>query len=142
MAPNVVGKSLGGDYLALADHRGEVVLVNVWATWCGPCRSELPALARLHRAHLNDGFSVFAVSVDKHGAEGKVRGMAQEFALPFPIVLDPDRRWIEALEASSLPTSVLVGRSGAVLWRRQGAIRADDPELQRTLITALAAPAP
>ena len=141
IAPRITAKSLSGDYVELSDFQGEVVLVNLWATWCGPCRVELPALEQLHRHNHDRGFSVLGVSVDGERGEKEVRKMVASLRLSYPILLDPAGRSSTAYQATGYPTSVLVGRDGRVRWRRAGAITAKDEELLRAIEAALTEPA-
>lgn len=138
----VYGKTLGGEYRSLEDFRGQVVLLNVWATWCEPCRQELPELARLHRQHKDEGFTVLGVSIDGARDEGKVRSMASQFALPFPILLDPRSRTVTELQVVGYPTTFVISRSGQIRWRRDGIITEHDAELATALKAALAEPVP
>jgi thiol-disulfide isomerase/thioredoxin len=137
-APSLVGKTLEGDTFDLSEHRGEVVLVNVWATWCAPCREELPELRALHERHGARGFTVVGVSVDRRAALASVRQMTQDFRLPYPIVFDPESEAIEGWKVHGYPTSFLVDRSGAVTWRRDGIVRPQDDELGAAIEAALA----
>lgn len=136
-APRYAGVTLDGTTFELAAHRGEVVLVNVWATWCPPCRDELPELARIHRDFEPERFTVVAISVDDEDAEPRVRSLARRLDLPFPIVLDPRSHATSRFLARAFPTSLLVDREGSVVWRRSGLIRPNDnelgPILRRTL---------
>ena len=141
VAPRITAKSLEGDYVELSDFRGEVVLINLWATWCGPCRVELPALQRLHRGYHDRGFSVLGVSVDGERGEAEVRKMVRSLGLNYPILLDPSARSSTAYEAPGYPTSILVGRDGRVRWRRAGALTDKDKDLLEAIEAALAAPA-
>ncbi|MCA9634946.1 MAG: TlpA family protein disulfide reductase [Myxococcales bacterium] len=136
-APRITGKDLAGEYVALEDHRGEVVLLNLWATWCAPCRAELPALERLHRRFQGRGFTVLGVSVDSERSEAAVRAMVREVPVTYPVLLDPAARAAEALGATGYPTSILVGRDGVVRWRSVGALRDDDPGLLAAIEAAL-----
>ena len=141
-APTLAGKTTTGEYLALSDLRGKVVLVNVWATWCKPCTRELPELARLHRVRGPEGFSVLGVSVDKRQMLPKVRSFEQSYQLGYPTLFDPESRAIADWSIHGYPTSILVGRDGTIRWRRDGMIETDDTELARQLDAALAEPAP
>ena len=140
-APALAGKTIDGDDLSLADLHGQVVLVNIWATWCKPCMRELPELATLHRQHASEGFTVLGVSVDKRQMLGKVRSMVTSYALEYPMLFDPESQAIEPWQVAGYPTSVLVGRDGTIRWRRDGMIHPDDPELDKQLEAALAQPA-
>jgi peroxiredoxin len=140
-APALAGKTIDGDELSLADLRGQVVLVNVWATWCKPCTRELPELAKLHRERSGQGFSVLGVSVDKRQLLGKVRTEVMRYELGYPVLFDPESRAIGPWSIAGYPTSVLVGRDGTIRWRRDGMIHPGDPELAKQLEAALAQPA-
>ncbi len=142
LAPRITGKSLGGDYVQLADYAGQVVLINLWATWCGPCRAELPALERLHQSYKKRGFTVLGVSVDSERGEADVRAMVRNIKLSYPVVLDPSGHSTAIYKASGYPTSVLVGRDGQVRWRRAGALTDNDAELIAAIEAALSKPAP
>lgn len=137
-APAMVGKTLDGEPFALTDLAGKVVLINVWATWCGPCREELPELQRLHAAHNGRGLTVVGVSVDRRGALRAVRAMADDFSLTYPIVFDPDSEAIADWAVRGYPTSFLVDREGMLRWRRDGIVRPDDAELGAAIEAALA----
>ena len=141
-APRVTGKTLEGEYVALGDHAGKVVLLNVWATWCKPCRQELPELERLHRELGPEGLQVLAFSVDSPRAEPQVRKLAADLKLTFPIVLDPANSSVKAYGVNGYPTSFIIGRDGQIRWRRDGMIRKGDEELAEQLRAALAAPVP
>jgi peroxiredoxin len=140
-APALAGKTIDGDPLSLADLRGQVVLVNVWATWCKPCERELPELAKLHRELSPQGFSVLGVSVDKRQLLHKVRAMVTSYQLEYPTLFDSESQAIAPWQIVGYPTSVLVGRDGTIRWRRDGMIHPGDPELAKQLESALAQPA-
>ncbi len=137
-APPLVGKTLDGEPFDLADLRGTVVLVNVWATWCAPCRHELPELVRLHHMYGERGFAVVGVSVDARRASGALRAMVRELEIDYPIVVDPDQKAVEPLGIRGYPTSILVDREGTVRWRRDGIIEVDDADLGPAIAAALA----
>jgi thiol-disulfide isomerase/thioredoxin len=137
-APPLVGKTIDGEAFSLAELGGQVVLVNAWATWCAPCREELPELQRLHVAHGPRGFTVVGVSVDRRAALRAVKTMANDFGLTYPVVFDPDSEAIGPWSVRGYPTSFLVDRQGKVRWRRDGIVRPDDAELGAAIEAALA----
>lgn len=141
-APRLTGKDIHGEYVSLQDFRGKVVLLNVWATWCGPCRQELPELRELHERWKNQGLTVVGVSVDAAKDADKVAKMAQQFRLDYPLMLDPLGKSIEAFELRGYPTSFVIGKDGTVLWRRDGIIHPGDTELTNQIQAALRLPAP
>lgn len=137
--PDLVFADLGDGTHNLADHRGKVVLVNIWASWCEPCKEELPTLERLWRTHRGDGLEVVGVSIDAHRAEGQVRALVKMHRLTYTILLDPASRVVPLLKVSGYPTTFLFGRDGTLKWRRDGLIPEGDPELAAALKDALAA---
>lgn len=111
--------SLAGDTVSLWGQRGRVVLVNIWATWCPPCREEMPSIQRLYEAFGDSGFTVLAVSIDADTTP--VRPFVEELGLTFPILLDP-RGSIQTLYGTvGVPESFVVDRSGRLVLRRLGA---------------------
>lgn len=140
LAPRLTGQDLEGTYRALEDFRGKVVLLNVWATWCPPCRQELPELRAIQTDHGGDDFSVLGVSIDREGDAKKVRHLAKTFDLNYPVILDPSSRSIDAYEIRGYPTSFVIGRDGMIRWRREGIILPDDSDVAGQIRAALAQP--
>ena len=113
--------SLQGANWSLAAQRGNVVLVNFWATWCGPCRAETPDLVRLARDYEPMGVAVVGVSLDEHGT-GPVREFVNSFRIPYPVLMPPaDSPLTSAIQ--SVPTTLLVDRQGRVAKKYVGAFR-------------------
>ena len=137
-APAYVTTALDGDSVSLAAQRGQVVLLNIWATWCHPCRDEVPVLEELHRRHAARGLRVIGVSIDAAGEERAIRRFARDFAMTYPIWRDADERISSLVLALGVPTTLLVGRDGTVLWRHTGPVRRDDPALGQLIERALA----
>lgn len=131
-----------GTRVALADLRGQAVLVNLWATWCAPCREEMPHLIDIHTAYRDRGLEVIGLSVDDADLQPQVEKMAAELGVTFPIWLDPDQRLQTALDAPSLPVTIILDRKGNIVFRRDGTITADDPELTSAIERALTQPPP
>lgn len=136
-APGFVATTFAGDTVSLDDYRGKVVLVNVWATWCAPCREEMPSMQRLHERVTDPDFEILAVSVDASllgslGWGGRIGGnvqeFAEEFALTFPILLDPSGATAEAYHATALPESFVVGRDGIIYKKVAGGTAWDSEE--------------
>ncbi len=133
LAPDYAAPTLDGGRLALADLRGQPVLLNLWATWCAPCRQETPALITLHRRFAPRGLRVVGVSVDERAAASSVRDFVAENALPYAILHDADDRASGLFGVPALPGSFLFNRAGVLVWRRLGALRVDDPDLARAM---------
>lgn len=136
-APPLTGKTIDGEAFDLAELRGQVVLVNVWATWCAPCREEFPELRKLAETNADRGLAVVGVSVDRRNALRAVKQMATDFSLPYPVVFDPESESIGAWEIKGYPTSFLVDREGVIRWRRDGIIRPNDADFSAHLEAAL-----
>jgi cytochrome c biogenesis protein CcmG, thiol:disulfide interchange protein DsbE len=125
-------KNLDGSKFDLAARRDKVVLLNLWATWCPPCRVEIPELQRLHDAYAARGFEVVGVSIDE-GEPAEVEQFVTDQKITYPIVLDPEQKLPNLLETSMLPTSLLIGRDGRIVWKRIGAILEGDQELKQAI---------
>jgi peroxiredoxin len=101
---------LGGETLKLKGQRGKPVLINFWATWCAPCREEMPAMERLYRKHRERGFVLLAVSVDTDAA--LVKPFLEQYKLTFPVALDAKMDLANAYGVRALPASFLIDRNG------------------------------
>lgn len=141
-APGYRAVLLSGDSVSLADTRGRVVLLNVWATWCHPCREEIPILQGLHERYASHGLDLVGVSVDARGEEDTIREFANDFGMTYPIWLDPDERVQSTFLAIGVPATFLIDRGGVLRWRHVGPVRADDSTLMRELERALRSDAP
>jgi thiol-disulfide isomerase/thioredoxin len=105
-------RTLGGDVDGLDRYRGHVVFVNLWASWCAPCRSETPALERLFRSERAKGLVV--LGIDQGESAAAAGAFAKEMHLSYPILLDEDQQYGRAYAAVGLPTSLIVDRSGHI----------------------------
>jgi thiol-disulfide isomerase/thioredoxin len=139
-APPYRAISLGGDSVALERMRGRVVLLNVWATWCHPCRTEIPVLQRLFERYGARGLEIVGVSVDARGEENTIREFASDFGMTYPIWLDPDERVQSTFLAIGVPATFLIDREGVLRWRHVGPVRANDSTLVREIERALVPP--
>ncbi len=136
-APDFRLVDLQGLEVALSDYRGRVVLVNFWATWCGPCRVEMPGMEALYRAFPRKDFEILAVSTDQQGA-AVTRPFVDQLHLTFPVLHDADYRVGLAYGARTLPMTFLVDRRGVVTHKIFGARNWQTPE-GRELIRSLVA---
>ncbi len=126
---------------SLADFRGKVVLLNVWATWCTPCREEMPALDRLQAKLGGPDFEVVALSVDQQGAQ-VVRKFFDEMGVKaLQLYVDPSAQAGFKLATVGLPTTVMVDRAGREVGRRVGPAEWDAPKIVEELRGMVAAPA-
>jgi cytochrome c biogenesis protein CcmG/thiol:disulfide interchange protein DsbE len=120
LAPNMEFDQLGGGTWRLRDHRGQVVLMNLWATWCGPCREETPGLVALYREDAPKGLAVVGLSLDT-GGRGKVEEFARRFQVPYPIVFpEPMSQLADTVEG--VPTTILIDKNGRVAKTFVGAV--------------------
>lgn len=134
--PAYTARLLDGSEFDVARERGNVVFLNLWATWCGPCRYEIPELEKLHKDHAASKFKVVGVSVDE-GGDQLVRDFVNEQKMTYPVALDPDGRLAEMLETTILPTSIILDREGKVVWKHFGVVTVSDPEMTKALEAAL-----
>lgn len=115
-----------GNLLSLSEFRGKFVLLNVWATWCAPCREEMPALDRLQQQLGGPDFEVAALSIDRGGAVA-VRAFYEEMDIrALSIYVDPGSEAMSTLRTVGIPTTLLVDREGRELWRKTGAATWDN----------------
>jgi cytochrome c biogenesis protein CcmG/thiol:disulfide interchange protein DsbE len=136
-APAYAAETLEGERSALAELRGKPVLLNVWATWCHPCRQEVPALEALHRAYGPRGLQVIGVSIDQGDQEQGIREFMQEFSASYPVWLDPDGEVTTVFSTVGVPSTFLIGPEGQVLWKHVGPVKEDDAELRRLIEESL-----
>lgn len=133
-----VERVVEGDSIGLRTaYAGKVVLVNLWATWCGPCRKEMPSMQAAYQAYQARGFRIAAISLDE-GDAAPVRSFATTLGLTFDLLQDRSQRSQEVFRAVGLPHSVLVGRDGRVKWVALGAEEWTSPD-NRARIEALLA---
>ncbi|XOV86615.1 MAG: peroxiredoxin family protein [Pseudomonadota bacterium] len=118
VAPDFILKSMTGENLRLEEYRGQVVLVNFWASWCGPCRQEMPVLDRIQDRYEAMGFTVLGVNVDTD--ETKARKVAERSGVSFPLLLDRGQAVSKQYDVSSMPYTVLVDRDGAIRYIHHG----------------------
>ena len=124
-APDFELRTLEGERRELSDWRGQVVLLNFWATWCKPCEDEMPAMERLYRALRGREFELLAVSVDED--RESVERFRARLGLSFPILLDPEQRVARAYQTFRFPESLLIGPDGRVVERYVGGKEWDAP---------------
>lgn len=136
-APELSAVTLDGDSVSLAGLRGEVVLLNVWATWCVPCRKEVPELESIHETYADQGLRVVGVTVDHRGAEAEIRQFMDRFGMTYDVWWDPDGTVIDAFGAVGVPLTVLLDRDGTIAWRHLGTFNADNPALRNAVRATL-----
>jgi thiol-disulfide isomerase/thioredoxin len=132
-APDYEASLLDGSAITLAALRGHPVLLNVWATWCEPCRRELPVLSVVQARHRDRRLRVVALSVDREASPDRVATFARRLAPGLEVWHDPRDRVSSLLGVSTMPTTMLFDADGILRWRREGSIVDGDPELERAL---------
>jgi peroxiredoxin len=113
-APDFTLGTLDGGEVSLSDFRGQGVLINFWATWCGPCRIEMPEIVRAYEAHSDTGFTVLAVNLTDQDALEDVQAFVEEFGMTFPVLLDSNGEISRLYGLLGLPMSVFVDREGRI----------------------------
>jgi peroxiredoxin len=128
-APDFTLKSVTGKNLKLSEMTGNVVLINFWASWCGPCREEMPLLNALHNKYAPLGFSVLGVNVEENGDAAK--GFLKDFPVDFPVLLDSVNQVSKQYQVIAMPTTVVVDRDGKVRYLHQGYKAGDEAKYQK-----------
>jgi cytochrome c biogenesis protein CcmG/thiol:disulfide interchange protein DsbE len=143
-APGFAAKSLAAApaMKTLTDYRGEVVLLNIWATWCIPCRTEMPSIEAVHQALGPKGLKVVAISIDDEGAEQKIQDFAKEFKLTFEMLHDPAGTIQGIYRTTGVPETFVIGRDGVIRKKWIGAEDWNSDGNQRLLTSLLAEPKP
>ena len=129
-APDFVSENLRGGNAGLADYKGKLILLNFWATWCMPCRAEMPGMETLWQKYKEHGFVIAAVSVDE-GSRGRIETFSKLLDLSFPILLDPESKVSGLYKVSDMPTSFLIDRNGKIISRIVGTEEWTSPEAIR-----------
>jgi peroxiredoxin len=135
-APDFSVVDLAGTPRSLDDFRGKVLLVNIWATWCAPCREEMPSMERLYQEVGDGGFEILAISVDAASGEtdvfgrrgGDLRAYAESAGLSFPILHDPSGRIQRTFQTTGVPESFVIDREGVIVKKMAGATAWDAEE--------------
>lgn len=134
-APNFTLKDLNDKTHSLSDFRGKVVAVNFWATWCPPCRKELPSMQRAYKDYHKKGFVILGVN------EGEdwdtIAPFLENFSLTYPILLDKESTVIGKWKVLGLPTTFIVDRKGRITHRINGGRNWDDPAFRKALEAAI-----
>jgi len=126
-APDFISENLRGGNTGLADYKGKVVLLNFWATWCRPCRAEMPGMETLWQKYKEQGLVVAAISVDE-GSRGRIETFSKLLDLSFPILLDPESKVSNLYKVTNMPTSFFIDRNGKIISRIVGTEEWASPE--------------
>jgi peroxiredoxin len=144
-APEISAFDLQGVSRSLEDYRGKTLLVNIWATWCTPCKAEMPSMQRLRDEVASEDFQILAVSIDRappgddptNPLDGRLRSFADSLGLTFTILHDPEDRISVDYRAAGVPASFIVDREGILVEKISGPREWDSPEHVRRIRAVL-----
>jgi cytochrome c biogenesis protein CcmG, thiol:disulfide interchange protein DsbE len=139
-APNFTAATLDSipHQRSLDNYRGQVVMVNVWATWCLPCRVEMPSIEALHKAYGPKGLKILAVSIDDPGTDSTIRAFVKQYGLTFEVLHDPTAKISERYDILGYPETFIVGKDGIIRKKLMSATDWNSPEA-RALVERLLA---
>ncbi|HJO58879.1 MAG TPA: TlpA disulfide reductase family protein, partial [Nitrospinaceae bacterium] len=120
LAPGFYLRNLKGNRESLGKYRGQVVVLNFWATWCAPCRVEMPSFENLYRRYRSEGMTVLAITIDKN-ADAKIKSFVEEYGLSFPVLLDTKGEVERLYPSMTIPFTYVIDRDGRVVARVDGA---------------------
>lgn len=135
-APDFSLKSISGENLRLSEYRGEVVLVNFWVSWCGPCREQMEILGDLHTQFHDQGLNILSVSIDRKSK--RATELLEQLQPEYPVLIDDQKTVSRLYDLGDMPFTMLVDHSGAVRAVYEG-FKNDDVEAYQTQIAALVA---
>jgi peroxiredoxin len=138
-APAISLKSLDGKPVTLAQHKGKVVLISFWATWCGPCQQELPKIQAIATKYADKGLVVLTVSVDDASTVAQVRATARKHRLSVPVLLDPDNTAIASFNPrGDVPFTVIIDKNGNIAEKHGGYTAGDEANYEKIVVGLLA----
>lgn len=117
-APDFTLKSNSGENVRLAELRGKVVMLNFWASWCGPCRQEMPLLDGIYKRYNPAGFEYLGINVEEDNADAKK--LIKELGVSFPILFDPESKASKLYDVEAMPTTVLIDKKGEIRYVNRG----------------------
>lgn len=127
-APEVIVNSLAGAPLKLSDLKGKVVLLNFWATWCPPCRSEIPSMMKLNKTMAGKPFQMVAISIDE-GGKPAIESFFQESGFSLPAYTDADNQAAKIYGVTGVPETFIIDRQGVIVKKVIGPMEWDSPEV-------------
>jgi peroxiredoxin len=130
-SPDFTLKSRDGGNMKLSEQRGNIVLVNFWASWCGPCREELPAFEELYQEYQDMGVEILAVNVDDEAEKANV--LLQDIEVSFPVLFDTSGEVSKLYDVNAMPTTVLVDRDGNVRLLHPGYRKGDEKKYEKAI---------
>jgi cytochrome c biogenesis protein CcmG, thiol:disulfide interchange protein DsbE len=122
----------------LSDYRGQVLMINVWATWCLPCRVEMPSIEALNKSYAQKGLKIVAVSIDDPGTDAAIRAFVKQYGLTFEVLHDPKGLITDLYDVMGYPETFIVGKDGVIRTRRMSATDWNSPEARALMDRLLA----
>lgn len=130
-APDFTLKSDQGSNMRLSEQRGNVVLVNFWASWCGPCREELPKMEKLQQDYEDLGFTILAVNVDEDSNKANI--LLDDIKITYPVLFDPTAKVSKLYDVSAMPTTVIIDRDGKQRLLHKGYKSGDEKKYAKAI---------
>src|SRR5580658_9384323 len=127
-APAFTLTAVTGEQSGLSQYKGQVVMVNFWATWCGPCQQEMPLLDQMYKKYKPAGFTLIGVNVDKEAPP--VKQLLERKPVSFPVLLDPANQVSKAYHVDEMPSSVIIDRKGQIRFVHRGCKPGDENQYQ------------
>ena len=128
-APDFTLKSSSGSNIKLSEHRGEVVMINFWASWCAPCRQEMPLLEDLYKRYKDGGFTLLGVNVEEDSS--KAQDLLRQVQVTFPILFDNKNTVSQLYKVEAMPSTVILDRDGNVRFLHKGYLPGYEDEYQK-----------
>ena len=122
----------------LSDYRGQVLMINVWATWCLPCRVEMPSIEALNKSYAQKGLKIVAVSIDDPGTDAVIRAFVKQYGLTFEVLHDPKGLITDLYDVMGYPETFIVGKDGVIRTKRMSATDWNSPEARALMDRLLA----
>jgi thiol-disulfide isomerase/thioredoxin len=133
-APDFTLQSSTGENVRLAEQRGKVVMLNFWASWCGPCRQEMPLLDAMHKRYGEHGFQLYGVNVEEDNTDAKK--MIKDMGVTLPVLYDPESKASTLYKVDAMPTTVMIDKKGQIRYVNRG-YKAGDENKYRDQIREL-----
>lgn len=132
LAPDFTLKSSGGENIRLAEQRGQVVMLNFWASWCGPCREEMPLLDAMNTKYGKMGFVLYGINVDADTADAKK--VLEKVKVNYSILFDPESKLSELYKVEGMPFSVLIDKKGEIRYIHKGYVPGDEKKYAKYIM--------
>jgi peroxiredoxin len=130
-APAFTLQSTDGQSVSLAQFKGDVVMINFWASWCGPCRQEMPLLDSIYKQYKDMGFMLLGVNVEPHASNANA--WLKKTPVSYPILYDPNSRVSQLYQVQAMPTTVIVDRKGIVRFVHNGYLPGDENQYMNSI---------